>query len=370
MSRLASAVVVATLVAACGSDLPTGSDGEPIYVERAAGALVVTVTVGDGPPQTGVLDVMSPLTVLDAPLGQAVERHGTYLGLLGRRSPTVTDQVVRARYSPNALFMHPCDTADPCTVGRPGTPTPITAVVGADTFTSDALRVSPGTDQVTIFPDIAGSNAARAAACEAVVASPFFGGGTLIIGGTEVTFSGLRPTLGVCLSPDPANPERTRRGTDATMVLSTGIGTSILGRSRYVAWQVATGGPAVESLPPATVLLPSGPIEGRLARIDALAIVGSSASPQGACRQVYASHVLADGACPAGSDCPCTNATVCAAVAVVELADEFEALVVADDEPLLQALRTEVRPDQPEIDGVLGLGALATTEFDLDYPNA
>ena len=44
-------------------------------------------------------------------------------------------------------------------------------------------------------------------------------------------------------------------------------------------------------------------------------------------------------------------------------------VVVADDEPLLQALRTELRPAQPEIDGVLGLSALAATEFDVDYPH-
>jgi len=44
-------------------------------------------------------------------------------------------------------------------------------------------------------------------------------------------------------------------------------------------------------------------------------------------------------------------------------------VVVADDDPLLQSLRAELRPEQPEIDGILGVHALATTEFDVDYPN-
>ena len=44
-----------------------------------------------------------------------------------------------------------------------------------------------------------------------------------------------------------------------------------------------------------------------------------------------------------------------------------DVLVVADDDPTIQALRAELRPDRPEVDGILGTQALATLELDLDY---
>ena len=36
----------------------------------------------------------------------------------------------------------------------------------------------------------------------------------------------------------------------------------------------------------------------------------------------------------------------------------------------LQGLRTELRPDRPEVDGILGTDALRTLELDIDYPHA
>ncbi len=119
------------------------------------------------------------------------------------------------------------------------------------------------------------------------------------------------------------------------------------------------------------MLLPSGPISGRLATIDRLALVGAASAPRGACREVASHHLLTERDClPTDGDaCPCTEASFCSVPSVIELATRFEALVVPDAEPLLQALRTELRPAQPEIDGVLGLAALGATEFDVDYPH-
>jgi hypothetical protein len=56
---------------------------------------------------------------------------------------------------------------------------------------------------------------------------------------------------------------------------------------------------------------------------------------------------------------------------VLELqpATGIDVLIVDDDNPTLQALRTELRPDQPEIDGILGTQAVLATELDVDYPH-
>ncbi len=363
--------LLAVLALACGTDESNSGDPYPIHVDRVGGALLVSVRVDDGPPVPAVLDVMSPLTVIDAALDATPRRRGVDLALLGHRSATDATLITRARFAATALFLHPCATAAPCEVGLPGAPTAISAVIGADTLRGDALRVRGADDVIAVLPDVAGDGEARDKVCDAEVPSPFYGGGTLVVNGTELAFAGLRPTLGVCLSPDPTNPDPTQRGVDAALVLSTGIGPSILAQSRYATWRAATGGPTLDQLPPATVLLPSGALSGRLATLDGLALVGSASAPRGACREVASHHLLTDRDClPADGDaCPCTDAAFCSVPSVVELATRFEALVVADDEPLLQALRTELRPAQPEIDGVLGLSALAATEFDVDYPH-
>lgn len=369
MKRALVALLLGALAPACSDSDTFSGDPFPIYVDRAGGAFVVDVRVNDGPPQVAVIDLLSPLTILDAPPDDPPYRRSVSLKLLGHREPGSAERVTRARFGPAAIFIHPCDDSGPCEIGPPGAPTAITAVIGADTLRGDAIRFTPAEDRIAVLPDIAGDGPARDRACDAELPSPFYGGGTLILGGTELQFSGLRIALGVCLSPDPNQLDPSQRGTDAAMVLSSSIGTSIIGEARYRAWAAASNGPALGSLPPATVLLPSGPITGQLARITGLAIVGTPTAPRGACREVYSHHLLTTRDCAVGDDCPCTDDTFCSTPSVIELATVIEALVVPDTDPLLQALRAELRPAQPEIDGILGMSALAATELDVDYPH-
>jgi hypothetical protein len=127
-------------------------------------------------------------------------------------------------------------------------------------------------------------------------------------------------------------------------------------------------------LPESTVLLPSGPVTGRLTSVPSIALVGNLDSASRApCRQVYASHLLETGPCAAGVDCPCeNNETSCSVPAVLELAPpaRLPVLVVPDANPTLQALRTELRPDRPEVDGILGTSALQALELDVDYASS
>jgi len=47
----------------------------------------------------------------------------------------------------------------------------------------------------------------------------------------------------------------------------------------------------------------------------------------------------------------------------------IEVVVVPDTSPVLQALRAELRPARPEIDGILGIDALGGAVLDVDYPH-
>jgi hypothetical protein len=53
--------------------------------------------------------------------------------------------------------------------------------------------------------------------------------------------------------------------------------------------------------------------------------------------------------------------------AYVEVSGQIPVAVIADEEEYLQGLRFDIRPEGPEIDGVIGAGALGRSRVELDY---
>lgn len=390
-------------------------DPFPIHVGTESGAVMLGVREPGGPQLDAVLDVLSPVTITDPGVGKPKALVTSDLILLGRREPgAAAFDVPRARIRSAAVIsLHPCDESDEepvCTVGPPGAPLPYGAVIGADALAGDALRLRLGDDQAFVLADIGGDERDRTFVCDAVFPSPYRGGGTLVIADTEVPFGGRRVTLQACLGDDPdptlvpgVEPEEPARqilqgarGGDALLVLSTGIGVSLLGETAYERYrqsillrqQYAGRRPTPPPPPPpplgaqpdTSVNLPSGPVFGQRRVIDRIALAAASgSSPRAPCRQAYTHHLMLldrqDGlpaGCQDGDDCPCTGGnTFCAAPAIVELEPPggLEVLVVPDGDPTLLALRAELRPDQPEVDGVLGTDALRLAEIDVDYPH-
>ncbi|HSS00061.1 MAG TPA: hypothetical protein VLM79_23555 [Kofleriaceae bacterium] len=404
--RCAAAAAAAIAGLASGCTLITDSfltnefsgDPFPVKVDGASGALVVGVRQSnEDKDRVAVLDLLSPFTV------SVIENHPgdarfdpkvsfVDLTLLGERAAGGLD-LPRARFrEAQVLSVHPCENAcspddagcDPqvCRIGPPEAPRPFEAIVGADVLAGDAVRLRLGDDQLFVLADIGGSDRSRSFACDAVFDSPYRGGGTLVISGTELPFGNRRITLQACLGPIPDRAlSQDQRGADALLVVSTGIGISILGETAYERYRGAHLAakppvPPVLALPESAVYLPSGLVTGRLAKIDALALVAATSSNALApCRQVYAHHLLTLQNCDPDheiDDCPCPpNSDFCAVPAVLELTPELgiDFLVVSDDNQTLQALRTELRPDQPEVDGLLGTNALRAVEIDVDYPH-
>ena len=372
-------------------------DEFPIDVDMTSGAIVIGLQPDGSSPRQTVLDVLSPFTILDNGTETAPSITYPDLTLLGEEGPGGALDRPRGHFiEPQVLTLHPCTDAQ-CQVGEPGnlTPRPVDALLGMSTFSSDALRLhlDPAAPEMFILPDIAGDEYHRSQACDAVLPTPFRGGGSLIYGGTEINFTNWRIAIDTCLAPNPdpavAQPQR---GTDVLLVASTGLGISLLDESAYARYQAAdtTGTvPPLSGLAMHSVLLPSGLITGHLASIPKIALVGNwAANPRAPCRQVYASHVLGSVGCLYSTDpvaCPCSRPTsdplradtcpcqsgapFCGVPGVVELSQTIRFLIVADDEPTLQALRAELRPDRPEVDGILGAEALQNVEVDIDYPH-
>lgn len=405
--RLACAAAGALAAVLGGCTLITDSfltnefsgDPFPVQVDATSGALMVGVRQSNETrDRIAVLDLLSPFTVSviesrpnDARFDPKVSLVD--VTLLGERAPGQLD-LPRARFpEASVISLHPCanacgpddgDTCDPqaCNVGTTDAPRPFEAIVGADVLAGDAVRLRLGENKLFILADIGGSDHNRSFACDAVFDSPYRGGGTLVISGTELPFGNRRLTLQSCLGPDPDPTHmlsQDQRGADALLVVSTSIGISILGETAYARYRGAhlratPPVPPLEALAEGSVYLPSGLVTGRLANIDGIALTAAASSNALApCRQVYAHHLLTGRNCnDHDTDCPCpTNTTFCSVPAVLELAPEagIDVLVVSDDDPTLQALRTELRPDQPEVDGLLGTNALRAAEIDVDYPH-
>jgi hypothetical protein len=380
IGRLAAACA---LVAGAGCTLVTDSfltndfsgDQYPIDIDVSSGAVMMGLRQRGAEDRGAVMDLLSPVTLVDPGPNVAPSVTLADVFILGAHGPGGPIEQPRAKLTEAQLIaLHPCETDD-CVVGSSASPLPYQAIIGADVLAGDAVRLRLGDSQIFVLPDIGGDTHHRTYACDAVFPSPYRGGGTLIIAGTELSFGGRRVAIQTCLGadPDPMKPQ-SLRGSDALLVMSTGVGVSILGETAYARYRLAhPTAPAQSALPQVTVNLPSGPITGSLATLDTLALVASSSSsPLAACRQVYGSHLILQRDCELGDDCPCEDGDVfCSQPAIVELRPPtgLEMLVVNDANPTLQALRTELRPDQAEVDGILGTNALLAAELDIDYPH-
>jgi hypothetical protein len=397
-------VCVAGLLCFAGCSLITDSflsnefsgDPFPVNVDVSSGAIVVGMQPQGQDPVPAILDLLSPITESDPGNGITPSIDELDLELLGARDPltaasppvAIADLVPRARFPQAELVsIHPCDTGDAnvdgnCHIGDHGQVI-YKSVFGADSLAGDAVRLDLANRQLFVLPDVGGSDRQRTLDCDAVFDAPYQGGGTLEIAGTELAFGNRRIALAACLGPHPEMSPQSKRGTDALLVVSTSIGTSILGATAYARYQ-ATYNLIYGVDPPLdqgdhTAYLPSGIVHGQLGMLESLSLVAISASNDiGPCRQIYAHRALAPhslgGSCDRATngDCPCEDdSTFCAVPAIFELTPPggIPVLVVPDDDPTLQALRTELRPVEPEVDGILGTQALSTAQYDIDYPH-
>ncbi|HEY4243619.1 MAG TPA: hypothetical protein VGM88_27590 [Kofleriaceae bacterium] len=393
-------LAAAALLLLAGCDLITDSfrvnnfsgDAYPIHIDESTGAVVVGIREDGVPDRIGIIDVLSPVTIADSGTQEASANLYANLTIMGAASPGGALNVPRAEFTDTTLYSaHPCDAAD-CSVGTDDTNEVFSVIIGGNSLAGDALRLRLGDDEIFVLADVGGSDTNRTQSCDAVFDSPYRGGGTLVIAGTETSFGNYRPTVQACLGPDSdatVKLPQQARGTDAEFVISTAIGTSILGEvaySRYVAGHPSA--PALADLPMGSVYLPSGPVTGHVATLPALTLVATSGSnPRAPCRQAYSSHFFMESESGTSTgfrechhpddgseDCPCdadNTDEFCAVPGIVELtpAAGVPVLVIPDSDPTLQALRIEESPDQPEVDGLLGNDVLGAMELDLDYPH-
>ncbi len=317
---------------------------------------------------TAVIDTVSPFTILDPSVasGNSTTRQRVSLTLY-------SDSVPRAEFgSIDSIVTEICDDVSPCAVSSSGGSTPVVGLIGADTMSRASLRLDFPSQEMFFFPDFAGSAADLTEICDSVFANPFAGGGTVRIAGDDVSYVGLRPAIGVCMDA-PAPDKTTPHGVDGLLLLSTATEASILSETAYQRLVDQTGGPPLASLPDGNVMLASGLLTGKVGTIGSLALVAEQSDRRGPCRELYVNRVMAANGCSGTNrvtPCPCeNNDTFCTAGSAIDIDSQIQVLIVDDRTPFLQALRDEISPAFPEVDGLLGTNALQSLRIDLDYPN-
>lgn len=413
--------MVALLLVGCRSE-STPAPPFPIPVGLDAGPVLIGISTGDDDAGYGfaVVDTLSPLTVVDdsAARGQPPRtpaRRRMDLTLYGLDESGAVPQVLLS--GAGIWDLHPCDDVDengaarPCTLGLEGQTRELQAILGADLLARGAARFAFAAARMFLLPDVPGDNQDRACLCEAVFPAPFHGGGTMVVSGAEVSYRGQRIALGACVyqdaaaapapvagmcvapdtgsapdagpapdagmpqdagvMPDAATPPSAYEtlGLDGLFLLSTGLPVTLVSERFYHAYEAFAGAPPLADLAPETLHLPFGSMRVRMGELRNLALVSETSEERGPCMERYANTCMRTGTCDT-SDGGCRDCdTQCRASAAVDLAGPFPVAVISDAEPLLQALRDELRPSLPEIDGILAPSALMPLVLDVDYPH-
>jgi hypothetical protein len=186
-----------------------------------------------------------------------------------------------------------------------------------------------------------------------------------------------------CCSADAANLLST--GVNLSLLLATGIGPVVLSQSAFDRVAIASPTP----LPPPTDATPSlfvatwpTPIVAAWSTIPRLAFVdleAGGANDPGACvelgrarrtEQVSYRRVRDPGAALCQQPCdadPREPNLAQSSAAYLELGGAIPVAIVSDDEPFLQGLAADVQPEGPQLDGLVGAGALGRSQAEIDY---
>jgi hypothetical protein len=356
-----AAALLILVGAACGENPPFEIDTFPMSVDLSAGPLAIDADIPGIGRRHVILDTGSPVTLVGA---ANRERRVVTINLKNGAA-------TRARFDLVSAILVP--------LGQVGTDPPIDVggIVGGDVLSRIAFRIDPVAGSALLFPAISGSNAAHEDACDAVFPVSIGGGGQYVIGDEQVLYQGTRIVIPACTG-SAADAALGPTGKDASFLLATGVGRTVLARS---AWKRITGASDadIDALP--TTMLFLGGTTGvtvAAATLPDLELVAREADERGPCLELYLSRILSSlASCPQtvmdgfGLQCTCTGDNPdCSAGASAELRREVPVVILDDANPLLQGIRNELRPNFAEVDGLIGMETLRAFLLDIDYPGS
>lgn len=279
------------------------------------------------------------------------------------------------------------------------------AVLGGSLLHNFSVQFDFAKSAMTLWPRQGATDAFLSVAGYSVI---HFG----LLGGAELTaesrpdFLGLtgpvevpatRVVLRACGGPAPFDPKTpapepavccTRgdavtlaTGTNLALVMATGVGPLVLSRSAWDRMVAVQATPPPEPAPGSALPIPSlpAPLTDVLwSTIPRLALVNQElddANNQGACvdlgrarrlewqeQEDHRTHCIQPCDSDPGDPTKAENGP-----AYVEFGTNIVVAIVPDSTALLQSLRAEIRPEGPEIDGLIGANVFTTATVEIDY---
>lgn len=286
-------------------------------------------------------------------------------------------------------------------------------VMGGDLLSTFSTEFHFGVPSVTFWPYERADDGFLEDAGYAVIHFTAFGGGEVTATGDSDIF-GLRgplviaPTrivLRTCAAPaafDPATAQvascctladafAQSTGVQLSLLLSTGVGPVVLSQSAWARILPTLPAPPAMVDGPlwmATAAAPAGPpIAATWTTIPRLALVNQESNATdnaGPCIDLARARRLeqVSVAQANGPTCVSRDQSICVqpcdidpnnsgealnTAAYIELGGQIAVAVVSDTDPTLQGLRSDIIPEGPEIDGIIGAGALGGTRLEVDY---
>jgi hypothetical protein len=396
--------LAATLLAALGAlgcdDRCCVTDERPIPLQRGpAGELLVGIATPEG-PALAVVDTSSPVTFwLDPRPADPPRLRRRDLRLLGPAAAGAPPplRAVLADVLAAEMTLSPLRGGEQTVQPR--------AVLGADVLSGFSLEIGFGPPELVLWRRQPATDAFLSGAGYAVLHAERVGSAEFEsldppdwLGQREPHRSGrTRLVLRACAAPAPFDREappparccrgddrRLASGTDLALLLGTGVGPTLLSRSAWTRLAAAPGAAQAVSMGrrPLHLALSAQPIDAEWFVLPRLALVDREARPDedpGPCvelararriEQVELTQVRAQpGAATCALPCdwdPRMNRRAQNSAAYLELDGGIEVAVVEDDVGFLQTLRAHVRPEGPEIDGVLGAATLDGARVEID----
>ena len=183
----------------------------------------------------------------------------------------------------------------------------------------------------------------------------------------------------------PADAARLATGVDLSLMIDTGLGPMMLSRSAFAKVSAAVRDRRAAREPvPGTVSLAtwSLPIDVGWSSIPRFVFVdlevGAMNDP-GACvelgrarRTERVSYQIVRNMSQDACAQPCDidqrgTGLAHPSAAYLEISGQIPVAIIPDEHPFLQALRFDIRPEGPELDGLVGVAALGRARMELDY---
>jgi hypothetical protein len=375
-------------------------DSRPIPLQRGPGGELMVRVQGDIAPDLAVFDTGTPITLWNAPdaatRARVIRRDLLLLGPPVARNQAPTRAVLR-----NVLTIE----SPLGGVGPEEMPLRPLAIVGGDLLSLFSVEIAFADPSATLWSYQPAGDGFLAAAGYAVLRLPRRGGGQLDaldpadrLGQTSPhRYPASRLLVRACAAPRPFKREdalpssccssderRLSSGADLSLLVATGVGPLVLGKA---AWQRVRAHLPIEIEPqlvnrPLLVANFTQPIPAAFTRLPRLALVDREAdlgADPGACAELARARRLEQiawrqnenaqlAACALPCDLDPRDASRAQnSAAYLEIGGDLEVAIIDDTTPLLHAVRTEVRPSGPEVDGLLGAAALAQVRLELDY---